>query len=164
MMRCPVCNGDALVRDASVPVLGNRPCDACRGSGEVDSWKMVAASSLVARWERNRLRDHARRSHPPGAAIRIASGEEVVASISGQVRAIAWIGGVVPGILLGTTAAAASVQWPAIAIPVIGANFALGLTILIRAAVHPDRFLATWRRHARLQNITPTPPAGRAER
>ena len=100
----------------------------------------------------------------PTVAIRIASGEEVVASISGQVRAIAWIGGVVPGILLGTTAAAASVQWPAIAIPVIGANFALGLTILIRAAVHPDRFLATWRRHARLQNITPTPPAGRAER
>ena len=50
MMRCPVCNGDALVRDASVPVLGNRPCDACEGTGEVDSWKMVAACSLVASW------------------------------------------------------------------------------------------------------------------
>ena len=100
----------------------------------------------------------------PAAAIRLATGDELIPRVSGKVRAVAWIGGLLPGSLLGTTAAAASVQWPKIAIPIIATNFTLGLSILIRTAVQPDRFLGRWRRDAELENTAPAKPAERAER
>ena len=49
-MTCRVCDGEGLVPDKSVGVLGNRPCAACWGDGEVDSWKLVSAAAIVPRW------------------------------------------------------------------------------------------------------------------